>query len=249
MQLLNYRRHLGVLIAMSGFLLSGCRGMPQRDATSQQLSQREAARICLATAETLEQSGYEAEAIVQYEKARQIDPGHQQVSRRLAVLYDRQGNTARALREYELALAATPRDSDLLNDLGYFHHQRKALPEAEKCYREAVAVNPQHRPAWVNLGVLLADQDRFEESYDAFIKTLTEAEAYSNLGVILAQKGRAAEADWHLRRALELSPHLEPPRAVLAWMGKNGSRIIAARHQTPPEGGAGGYPVPDGRYR
>ena len=79
----------------------------------EELPPARAAEACLASARELEKHGYEADAIVQYEKARQDNPRLTQVSRRLAVLYDRQGNAQRALAEYQLALKVQPRDADL----------------------------------------------------------------------------------------------------------------------------------------
>ena len=72
-----------------------------------------------------------------------------QTSRRLAVLYDRQGNGERALAEYQLALQSGPVDAALLNDFGYFCYERGQLAEAEKYLRQAVQKNPAYRRAWL----------------------------------------------------------------------------------------------------
>ncbi|MCA9226115.1 MAG: hypothetical protein KDA47_10915, partial [Planctomycetales bacterium] len=63
----------------------------------------------MLTAESMETGGHWREAAALYERARQSDPAAANYARRLAVLYDRLDQPARAKREYEAALAETPR--------------------------------------------------------------------------------------------------------------------------------------------
>ncbi len=191
---------------------------PAAASETKELPPRQAGRACLATAQELEKSGHDAEAIAQYEKARQHDPSLTQVAHRLAVLYDRRCDYERARAEYQLALKQGPRDPDLLNDMGYSCSEREDWAEAEKWLRQATAIDPGHRPAWVNLGIVLARQGRDKESYEAFAKVLRPGEAHSNLGVIQAQRGQLAEARESLRQALALEPQLKQPRAVLDYL-------------------------------
>jgi Tfp pilus assembly protein PilF len=202
----------------------GCVSFPFRPAAppepeqpvALELPPAQAAEVCLATAREMEKAGNEPEAILQYEKARQNSPKLTQVSRRLAVLYDRQCNYERALAEYRLALQLTPKDADLLNDMGYCHYERGDAVQAEKYLRQAVAVKPDNKRAWVNLGLALGAQGRYPESYEAFARVLSPGEARANVGVLQAQQGRREEARASLRQALELCPELRSARAVLA---------------------------------
>jgi Tfp pilus assembly protein PilF len=190
-----------------------CGGGPS--ATGGDLNTGQTAQLCLQTAQSLEKQGYLTEAIRQYETARQYDPQVKTVSRRLAVLYDKQGDAQRAEAEYERALQEQSGDAELLNDLGYFHYRHDHLQIAENWLRNAVNVNPNLPCAWINLGQVLACQGRSEESYQAFARVLKPAEAYSNLGVLLAKQGHTAEARGVLQKAVSLDANLEQPRAVL----------------------------------
>src|SRR5205823_1712687 len=69
-----------------------------------ELPPKEAAKACLATAEELQQQGCDREAALLFERARQLDPKQTRICRNLAMLYDRQGDFAKALVEYEKAL-------------------------------------------------------------------------------------------------------------------------------------------------
>jgi Tfp pilus assembly protein PilF len=209
------------LFALLLLLPAGCVGLPSRAPEPEpsplvlELPPAQAAEVSLATARELDRVGNEAEAIAEYEKARRLNPKLTQVSRRLAVLYDRQGDASRAQAEYRLALDQAPNDADLLNDVGYFHYQRGDWTEAEKCLRQAVARKPDHTRAWGNLGLVLGRQERYPESYEAFVRVMPPGEARANVGILQAQQGQVEEARESLRQALTLAPELRSARAIL----------------------------------
>ena len=91
---------------------------------SAELSPKEAAEACFATAKELHAHGHAKEAIILFERARELNPRETRADRYLAVLYDHEGNDARALAEFQKALKTSPKDAELLNDLGYFYYRR-----------------------------------------------------------------------------------------------------------------------------
>ncbi len=222
-----------LLVAGIAALPSGCFLLPQYDvagyravpagatagtANAVDLPPERAARVCLATAQELEQKGHEAEAILEYRRARQWDAHVPGVARRLAVLYDRRGDAEHARDEYLAALQEQPRDTDLLNDFGCFHYHRGNGAEAEKYLRQALALNPEYDRAWGNLGKALALQGKYEQSCEAFGHVVRPAQAAMNVGILLAKEGKVAEARHVLHRALRLEPELQAARAVLESM-------------------------------
>jgi hypothetical protein len=79
--------------------------------------------------------------------------------------------------------------------------------------------NPnQPRILWVNLGLTLGEQERFQESYEAFAKVLGPAAAHSNVGVLLAGCDRRAEAKAAFEKALSLQPQLPQAQEFLAYL-------------------------------
>jgi Tfp pilus assembly protein PilF len=184
-------------------------------AATTELPPAKAAQACFATARLLEQNGHPIDAIREYERAREFNPRLRHVSHRLAVLYQRQGDYAKAAVEFQQALERTPKDADLLNDMGYFCYEREEWSEAEKWLRQAVVINPKHQRAWVNLGMTLGQQGKPSEGYAAFIKVVPPAQAYANVGQLLVQQGNIDEGRQALRKALELEPDLKQVRALL----------------------------------
>jgi Tfp pilus assembly protein PilF len=181
----------------------------------------EAGRVCLATAEAEAKGGHYPEAVSLYEKACQGNPHlRPQVTRRLATLYGLQGNLAQAQEAYLQALQAAPKDADLLNDLGYTYYSRGDWAEAEKTLRQALSVNPQHQRAWINLGLSLGQQQRYEESLEAFSKAVGPGQAQCNLAFVYSTQGKRDEARVAYRKALDLDGSLTLAQAALEKLEK-----------------------------
>ena len=217
-----------ISIWLSLALLAGCQSLgdagrstvASQPASSDELPRARAAEACLVTARQLDQNGYAGEAINEYERARQLDPSLTTISRRLAVLYDRQGNDPRAIEEYQAALRESPDDPEVLNDFGFYYVARNNGPEAQRWLQQAVIKDPKSVRAWVNLGTALAEQRKYPESYDAFARYLPPAQALSNVGILEAQQGDYYLAVQSLTRALVADPGLQPTRAALQWARK-----------------------------
>src|SRR5207237_695250 len=105
------RRQLFAAPALTACLVAGCLhpGAVRSDATvvttpkpltpppAPELPPAVAADACLAAAEALARDGHNTEAILEIERARQFNPKVQsRTAHRLAVLYDRKGDSARA---------------------------------------------------------------------------------------------------------------------------------------------------------
>lgn len=197
----------------------------QAEPPAPELPPKDAARACIACAEELERHASEPEAIAFYERARQHDPKCH-VTRRLAVLYDRQGDFQKAQEEYRKAVKESPRDVDLLNDMGYGYYTRGRWAESEKYLRQALLIKPDHAHAIINLGLCVGEQGRYLEALELFNKTLTPAQAQCNLGFIFTTQHKWAEAKHAYREALQLDPDIPLARAALAKLEK-------AEQQTP----------------
>ena len=250
---MNLRRASGAALFLAGiFLQSGCvstvesvmpagaPGVESHASRPKELPADRTAELCQAAAEELEKQGLNADAVTQYEKARRLDPKRVPVvARRLAVLYDRLGDDAHALADYKEALAAAPHDADLLNDFGYYHYQRGELDEAEKCFRQALESNHAHLRAAVNLGLTLGKEGKADSSLEAFRQVLPASEAYCNVGVLLAQQGKAVDARHSLEEALHLEPGMKQARLVLDHLDEIASAAPTSR---PPA--VAGAPVP-----
>jgi len=185
--------------------------------TITELSTKDAIVAWLATAHEMEKNNESATAIELYLKARAAEPRlGPDIGRRLAVLYDRVEDFTKAQAEYDLALKAHPADPELLADLGYSYYCRGDWPRAEETFRQVVTNHPDHKRAWMNLGLTLCATERFQDGHEAFRKTGSEAEARVNLAFALAVQGRTDDAKGQYRTALQMEPGMTIARDALA---------------------------------
>ena len=93
---------------------------------------------------------------------------------------------------------------------GYVFQEAKNLEEAQRCYGEAIHLDPQLDAAYNNLGALLNDLKRYDEAEAAYRKAIelnpSYATAYYNLGSLLDDLKRYDEAEAAYRKAIELNP-------------------------------------------
>jgi Tfp pilus assembly protein PilF len=188
------------------------------------LPPEKSAELCLSIGDTMRQSGHLAEAVVQYEQARQYNPKLTAATHRLALVRDELGEHAAALAEFQRALKEKPHDPDLLNDYGYSHYCERNWAEAEAQFRAALRAAPKHERAWVNLGMALGQQGRAEESLAAFAKVVPPAAAHCNLGYIFLTQGKKEEAREQYLQALEIDGACPMAQAVLARLDKPGPK-------------------------
>lgn len=109
-------------------------------------------------------------------------------------------------------------------------------PEASlDAYTDAVAADPHHADAHVNLGRLLHQRGRLREAEAHYVAALvarpTDATATFNLAVVLEDLGRPDDALARYREVLELDPSVSDAYFNLARLyEKKGEKVAALRH-------------------
>jgi len=138
--------------------------------------------------------------------------------------------SARARRSEASPLPAT---SQIALAYRYYNHgnqfQAKGnLAEAERAYRQALALTPSDAQAWSNLGCVLWRMGRLPEAESCLTRAIglspKLAAAHNNLGGVLEAMGRLEEAGDHYRSAIAADPNQAQPHcnlgAVLHRLGK-----------------------------
>lgn len=97
---------------------------------------------------------------------------------------------------FRKALSLDPREADAAFNLGNLLRGEQQLAAAEAAYAEALARNPHHAAALANIANLRLSQQRRTEA----------ARAFGDLGNLLQDVGRGAEAADAYRKSLALAP-------------------------------------------
>jgi Flp pilus assembly protein TadD len=97
-----------------------------------------------------------------------------------------------------------------LVNLGLVEFSSGDSAKAEKLLKQAVALRIETAPAWLTLGMIYMDQNRFPEALAALSQaTLLDPQnprARNFLGVVIGREGWIDGAQQELRRAVELDP-------------------------------------------
>ncbi len=100
--------------------------------------------------------------------------------------------------------------ADLLQE-ALAHHQAGRLPQAEACYRQILAVEPNHPDALNLLGMLAHQTGQSEIAVELISRAVSYRpnypEAYDNLGYVLLAQGKTAEAIPVYQKLLGLRPN------------------------------------------
>ena len=120
----------------------------------------------LSTAIELHQMGMYDQASKVCQQILQQQADHVQALHLMGLLRYRQNQHAEALRLLQQAVQIR-QDAGIYLTLGNVLHAIGQTEKAIICFRTACKLNPETIEAWINLGILLFDQRKYQESIDA----------------------------------------------------------------------------------
>jgi Tfp pilus assembly protein PilF len=138
------------------------------------------------------------------EKAVHLDSSSWKAQLALGMLYDDLGRIDEAIAAYEAALRIRPGEASILNDLGVAYYLRKdyakSIETLEKALRTA---RPEDRKrVYNNLGRAYARTGAYPRAVDAFRRGTDLPTAYNNVGVVLLEQDKPAEAAGCFEKAI-----------------------------------------------
>ncbi|MBU4277436.1 MAG: tetratricopeptide repeat protein [Proteobacteria bacterium] len=170
-------------------------------------------------------------------RAVSLDPSLWRAQNLLGVIHNRRGQPRQAMNAFRSALQSRPNNPALYNNLALALAMAGDLRGSEASLRRALALDPEHRLAANNLGLLLARQGRDDEAFQVFARSQGVAKAHNNMGVILAWQGRTPQAQEQFRLAVQTLPRYYPlATRHLAQLGGQKAQPVsrlAAQPMTP----------------
>jgi Flp pilus assembly protein TadD len=164
--------NLGIQLAKTGqsdadqFLLAATQLKPTAHVAEGQ------ARAWLSLGHVLEKSKPD-DAVAAYQKAAALQPKDPEPHLAAGAFFEKQEKFADAEREFKQALALDP-SSDALTGLANIYMRGRRFPDAESALRKLVALNPEDTSAHIQLGRVLAAEEKNDDA-------ITELQAAAKL--------------------------------------------------------------------
>jgi Flp pilus assembly protein TadD len=153
-----------------------------------------------------------------YQKALAMEPNHLEALLGAARMEDREGHLDVAGMLYQRAATTFPNNATVLNDLGLCLARQGQLPGAERALLRAVQLLPAKPLYRNNLAKVQIEMNRLDEAASQLAAVYAPPVVNYNMGVLLYQRGRNAEAERYLNAAIAVDQRMDPARALLAHM-------------------------------
>ncbi|XP_061921597.1 protein O-mannosyl-transferase TMTC1 isoform X2 [Entelurus aequoreus] len=147
------------------------------------------------------------EAIYHYTIALRLYPRHASAMNNLGTLTH---TPEEAERYYRKALDTNPQHNRALFNLGNLLKSQGKEKEAETLLKDSISFGPHFADAYSSLASLYADQKRFAEANEMYLKGTENcpdsSDLHNNYGVFLVDTGKEELAVAHYQQAIQLKP-------------------------------------------
>jgi tetratricopeptide (TPR) repeat protein len=157
------------------------------------------------------------QAIPEFNRSLQIDPGYADAHENLGMTLVQQGNLDDAIEHFRRAVEIDPTLVDAYTKLGAALANQKRIDEAFAAFSKALAISPDYGPALANMGFAQQRQGRTEDAIASFERALPHlanndlaAHIHVSLGDLMQARGETSQAAFHYQEALRLKPGLVP---------------------------------------
>ncbi len=177
--------------------------------------------LYVSMAQMSDQGGNAPHARALYQKALSMDAKNLDALLGLARLEDREGNLPEALKVYQQAVDLHPQDARAYNDLALCHARCGDLQKSSEALDQAVRINPQKQLYRNNIAKVLIEMNQVDQAVTHMSAVCQPDVANYNIAVLLAERGRTAEAMTFLQKALAANPRMTDASTLLASLNNS----------------------------
>jgi protein O-mannosyl-transferase len=168
------------------------------------------------------------EAYPHFVRAAKLQPVDPVSHSNMGAYLHQHGHLAEAVPQYEMTISLTT-DARVLAtayaNLGSAYIDLGNYPKSEAAFQKSIQLNPNRFNTWVGMGLLAEREGNLQEAIRDFARSIQlqpSAQGYLELGRVLAQSGRNADALVAYEFALKINPNLaEAQQAVAALQQQN----------------------------
>lgn len=190
--------------------------------------------LFVSLADVHARNGQVVQARQLYQKALAAEPQNLQALLGAARMEDREGNLDVATMLYRRAAAAYPNNPTVLNDLGLCLARQGQLQEAERALLRAVQLEPAKALYRNNMAKIQVELGQLDAAVQHLAAVYPPPVVNYNMGVLLHERGRSAEAEPYLATAIRLDPNLQPAHVLLAEIRPSSPLFETARVPQSP---------------
>jgi len=151
------------------------------------------------------------DAIREYKRGIELDPGYPEAYNNLANAYNRKGMYQEAVKEYLKAIKMKPDYKEAHNNLGSAYCNMGLYEKAVQEHKIALKINPECEKSHNNLGVAYSFMGRYREAIEEYKKALRIRpdflKARSNLGLAYSLLGEYDKAIREYLKVLQVKPY------------------------------------------
>lgn len=168
-------------------------------------------------------AGKEEEALKELALAEQYSQGEEKILESIGDMYGRLNRYDKSAEVYQKLLAANTRSVRALAKIGEIYYKNGELDKALDAYKKITLTEPASenaRSAYLNMGNILDDAQRYEEAAEAYQKAIAlnskDDSAYYNLGIAYKHAGKPELAIAAWQEAARLNTTSPAPRLAVA---------------------------------
>lgn len=191
-------------------------------------------QLRLTYAKLMEEVGHVAEAREHYSTVTDKEPENVDAILGLARVELAAGNYGAAESGFKKALKLHPESANAHFGLGQFYASRDQWESSVEPFTKAMLAEPENTSYRYHLAVALTHAGDVDSALPHFIRTVGDAEAHYNVGLILKNEGNLGQAERHFLLAVTKKPSLEPAQTWLNYLRKQRQGIAAELPESAP---------------
>ena len=198
------------------------------------------AELSFASGRWMESVGNLIEARRNYEDVLEEHPTHVDALLGLARIDQLAGRTHEAEQRFLTAMRHEPNSSIVLHSLGKFYESEQRWPEAADAYNRAMLAAPTENRYRQDLAVALVHTGDVNAARTHFVRTVGDAAAHYNIGLILHEIGRTDSAEQQMLLAVTKQPDMQQAQYWLDEIRREREASWAMQENLERAGEAGG---------
>ena len=135
---------------------------------------------------------------------------------------------------YQRAVSTNPQNAAALNDLGLCLAREGKLEPSVQVLEQAIHLQPDKSLYRNNAATVLVEMRQDQRALAHLAAVHNPAEANFNLGQLLVDRGRPADAATYFQAALQLNPGMQQAQDAIAKLGGQTNVAVAAQAPAVP---------------